>query len=113
MPARAAFKPPFLGASADAGTLARVFAAFVGAVVEVVAPLLANPRSSSTVQRVALVAGVPKVVTHKLSLGTAKVPNGWAITDIDVNGSVFRVAWDATTITIQSGSTCNITLEVW
>jgi len=53
------------------------------------------------------------VVPHKLTLAPAVTPNGWAITDIDQNASVYRVAWDATTITIQSGSTCNVILEVW
>jgi len=113
MPGRPAFKPQFLAANAEPNTLALVFSSFVQAVAAAVAPLLANPRANSSVQTVALVAATPKVVPHKLTLAPAVTPNGWAITDIDQNASVYRVAWDATTITIQSGSTCNVQLEVW
>ncbi len=93
--------------------LARMLNAFVSAVVDGVRPLLASPRARSVVQSGVAVAATATVINHKVNLGVARTPNGWAITDIDTNATVKRTAWDASTITLQASGACTVQLEVW
>ncbi len=94
-------------------SLAQVVNAFIGAVVDGIRPLLTNPRARSVVQSGVAVAATATVINHKVNLGAAKTPNGWAITDINANATVKRTAWDATTITLQASGACTVQLEVW
>lgn len=42
-----------------------------------------------------------------------RVPTGWRLLDIDAAASVFRKAWDARTITLDTSANCNIKAEVF
>jgi len=112
MPALGLFRKVLPDNVADAPMLVRVLTDLVGSIADAFAPLNANPRARSVVQSIPI-AATATVVNHKVNLGAAKHPNGWAIIDIDTNATVKRTAWDATTITLQASAACVVSLEVW
>jgi hypothetical protein len=112
MPALPAFRVVQPDDDGDPDMMVRVLRALVQSCADSLRPLLLSSRSSSVVQSVSIGTGAT-VINHKVSLGAAKNPNGWAITDIDTNATVKRTAWDATTITLIASAACVAQLEVW
>lgn len=47
----------------------------------------------------ATITGATVVINH----GLGRVPTGWYIVDLDVQVTIYRTAWDSTTLTLSKG----------
>jgi hypothetical protein len=56
---------------------------------------------------ISLTAGTPK----KVNTGLTKTPTVWTLGDITAAATVYRVAWDASSITLQASADC--TIAIW
>jgi hypothetical protein len=77
-------------------------------VISDVETLKAVPLNGGTLlTKIVLIATTPKAIAH----GLGRVPTGWTLTDNIANAVIWRTAWTAQTITLES--TANTTISVW
>jgi hypothetical protein len=72
-------------------------------------PILNDPWNSRKSISVSLLSANPNVITH----GLGRTPQYWQLTDLQGAVTVYRTAWNATTITLVTGSDVNVTVTVY